>query len=58
MQAQELSTKCSLCGLMLIGREQFLGHMIHSHDVALDAAIIKWKTLSAATHNIATHNIH
>jgi hypothetical protein len=43
---------------MLIGREQFLGHMIHSHDVALDAAIIKWKTLSAATHNIATHNIH
>jgi hypothetical protein len=55
MEMQENMTiyiKCVYCDIMLLGREQFVGHMIHSHDVILDTAILDWKSLSTTAHNI------
>lgn len=50
MQAYEISTKCSRCDILLAGREQFVGHMIHGHDTALEQAEAIWKSMCTATH--------
>lgn len=48
MQAYEISAKCSICDIPLAGREQFVGHMIHGHDMALERAEVMWKSVLAA----------
>ncbi len=51
MQAFDLSTRCGRCDVVLSGREQFVGHMIHGHDMAFEQADAIWKSMCAATHN-------
>ncbi|AIF85189.1 hypothetical protein NTE_03157 [Candidatus Nitrososphaera evergladensis SR1] len=40
-----LSTKCRYCDILLEGREQFLGHMIHGHEMSVGQAETMWKSV-------------
>ncbi|MEO9364120.1 MAG: hypothetical protein ABI348_09485 [Nitrososphaera sp.] len=40
-----LSTKCHYCDILLDGREQFMGHMIHGHDMPFEQAEAIWKSV-------------
>ena len=51
MQTYDISIKCGKCGILLAGREQFIGHMIHGHDMPFEKADMVWKSMKAATHN-------
>lgn len=51
MQAYTESVKCRICEVPLAGREQFVGHMIHGHDMPFEAADAMWKR-ACASHNI------
>lgn len=51
MQEREISTKCSRCDIPLAGREQFVGHMIHAHDMSFEQVDAIWKSMLAAAHN-------
>jgi hypothetical protein len=37
--------KCRYCEILLVGREQFIGHMIHSHELELEKLELAWKSL-------------
>ena len=52
MQTWDISTRCSRCDVLLSGREQFMGHMMHGHDMGFEQADAVWKSLRAGTHNI------
>lgn len=52
MQTWDISTRCNRCDVLLSGREQFMGHMMHGHDMAFEQADAVWKSLRAGTHNI------
>jgi len=44
---QELySVKCRFCDILLVGREQFIGHMIHSHEMEYERLEAAWQSLS------------
>lgn len=43
MQVPQLSIKCERCDIVLAGRLQFVGHLIHSHDMPLDEAEAEWQ---------------
>jgi hypothetical protein len=44
-QPQNLpATWCKCCDILLGGREQFVGHMIHSHEMPLGEAEMAWKS--------------
>ena len=45
MQTYQISTRCSRCDILLDGREQFVGHMIHSHDMMFEQASAVWKSM-------------
>lgn len=45
MQTYQISTRCSRCDILLDGREQFVGHMIHSHDMLFERASAVWKSM-------------
>jgi len=45
MQTYQISTRCSRCDILLDGREQFVGHMIHSHDMLFEQASAVWKSM-------------
>lgn len=45
MQTYQISTKCSRCDILLDGRDQFVGHMIHSHDMLFEQASAVWKSM-------------
>lgn len=47
-QACEVSTKCARCDILLAGCEQFVGHMIHGHDMAFEQADALWKSCPRA----------
>jgi hypothetical protein len=40
-----ITTKCPLCGIVLDGGEQFVGHMIHNHEIPLEQAVQIWKKI-------------
>jgi hypothetical protein len=44
-----LSAKCLHCDILLEGREQFMGHMIHGHDMPFGKAEAMWKSVCSAT---------
>jgi uncharacterized C2H2 Zn-finger protein len=52
MLAFKILTRCSRCDVVLSGREQFVGHMIHGHDMEFTKADAIWKSMCASTHNI------
>lgn len=54
MQEYTVSTKCGMCDVQLAGREQFVGHMIHGHDVPFEEANVMWKHVCARD----CHNTH
>jgi hypothetical protein len=37
------TTMCKLCSIPLTGHEQFIGHMIHSHELPLGEAAFAWQ---------------
>ena len=39
------SIKCIRCDILLKGREQFVGHLIHSHDEAIAHAEEAWESV-------------
>ncbi len=41
--------KCSRCDIMLSGRAQFVGHMIHNHELRYEAVNSLWTNLSLST---------
>lgn len=41
------SVKCRFCDIMLVGREQFIGHMIHSHEMRHEKLQAVWDSLDA-----------
>jgi hypothetical protein len=43
----QYSIKCRFCDVLLVGREQFIGHMIHSHDMEHERLEAAWQSLSA-----------
>jgi hypothetical protein len=43
MKAQ-VTLKCKHCDIMLEGRAQFMGHMIHGHETSLEEAEKEWKS--------------
>jgi hypothetical protein len=46
MQACVITTRCDI---LLEGREQFLGHMIHGHDVSCEQADTVWTSMLVVT---------
>jgi hypothetical protein len=38
------AARCSRCDIPLEGREQFVGHMIHSHEEPVAHAEAAWKS--------------
>jgi hypothetical protein len=47
MMLQSYSVKCRFCDVLLVGREQFIGHMIHSHEMEHERLEAAWQSLSA-----------
>jgi hypothetical protein len=39
------SVKCRVCDVPLAGREQFVGHMVHGHDMSVEKAESSWKSV-------------
>ncbi|HVX03385.1 MAG TPA: hypothetical protein VHA09_09555 [Nitrososphaera sp.] len=46
-----LSTKCHSCGILLEGWQQFMGHMIHDHELSVGQAEAMWKSLAGMFYN-------
>jgi hypothetical protein len=44
-QRRHYSVKCRYCEILLVRREQFIGHMIHSHELELEKLELAWKSL-------------
>jgi hypothetical protein len=47
------SVKCRYCEILLVGREQFIGHMIHSHELELEKLELAWKSLEVGHDRLA-----
>lgn len=45
MQAYAEPIKCRICDVPLAGREQFVGHMVHGHDMAVKEAESSWESV-------------
>lgn len=45
MQSLTNPVKCSRCDIILTGREQFVGHMIHSHDFDYEQSEKAWSLI-------------
>ena len=48
----QLSVKCSYCNILLAGKDQFMGHMLHSHELDYEPLEIAWKSITAMTCGI------
>jgi len=51
-----LSAKCRYCDILLEGREQFMGHMIHGHELPVGQAEAMWKSLTDVQQKCAISN--
>lgn len=54
MQAM-ISVKCRYCDILLEGKEQSIGHMVHSHETSIVQAEAEWKS---AVRQELIHNVH
>jgi hypothetical protein len=41
--------RCSHCDILLSGKDQFIGHMIHNHELQYEAIKSLWTNLSLST---------
>lgn len=53
----QLSVKCRFCDILLVGREQFVGHMFHNHGLDCKWLETAWKSIAAATGQIIRRNM-
>lgn len=44
MLVETSPVKCLHCDILLDGRAQFVGHMIHSHEVSIAHAEVAWES--------------
>lgn len=44
----DFSVLCGRCGVPLMGRDQFLGHMVLSHEAQLRHAKLEWGRLNSS----------
>ncbi|WP_337862787.1 hypothetical protein [Nitrososphaera sp.] len=42
--AVQLAARCYRCDILLEGRGQFVGHMIHGHDMTIEQAETSWNS--------------
>ncbi|HXG07346.1 MAG TPA: hypothetical protein VNI77_08495 [Nitrososphaera sp.] len=42
------SVKCRYCGILLVGREQFVGHMFHAHEFRREQLEAAWESITMA----------
>ena len=42
-----ISVRCRFCDVLLVGREQFIGHMIHSHELGYAQTEGAWFSLAS-----------
>ena len=40
-----ISIKCKFCDVLLVGREQFIGHMYHNHEMNYEHLQSAWQSL-------------
>ena len=43
------ATECLHCDILLEGQEQFMGHMIHGHEMSIGQAEAMWKAMYVTT---------
>lgn len=43
---RQVIIKCRYCDILLAGREQFIGHMIHAHEIGYDALETTWQSIA------------
>jgi hypothetical protein len=53
----QLSVKCRFCDVLLVGREQFMGHMFHNHGLDCKWLETAWTSITAATYPIIHKNM-
>lgn len=41
--------RCNYCDILLLGKDQFIGHMIHDHELRYEAVKSLWTNLSLST---------
>jgi hypothetical protein len=44
---EQYSVKCRFCDVLLVGREQFIGHMFHNHEMEYDRLEQTWQSMAA-----------
>lgn len=42
------SVKCRYCDILLVGREQFIGHMLHTHEFSYEQLQTMWESIARA----------
>ena len=42
---RQVIIKCRYCDILLAGREQFIGHMIHAHEMVYDTLETTWQLI-------------
>jgi len=43
-----ITLKCRHCDILLTGRDQYLGHMIHNHELDLEKLLDIWNLILSA----------
>jgi len=51
------SVKCRYCGILLVGREQFIGHMFHAHEFGYEQLEAAWESITRAHRLDSVDNI-
>lgn len=46
------SVKCRYCDILLVGREQFIGHMFHTHEFSYEQLRVAWESIAAHHLNV------
>jgi hypothetical protein len=49
---KSFSTTCTKCNVWLVGKEQYIGHMVCSHEVPYENMKMLWDNLSKRLKNI------
>jgi hypothetical protein len=53
----QLSVKCRYCDILLAGKDQFMGHMFHNHELDHERLEVAWKSIAAMTCGIDSRKI-
>jgi hypothetical protein len=53
----QLSVKCRYCDILLAGKDQFMGHMLHNHELDYEPLEVAWKSITAMTCRIGSRKM-